>query len=247
MSTLTTLTLTEAKLFRRDGVSLFFGLLFPPLLLLVLGAFFPGFRAANADLGGLRLIDVYLPIVLVLTLATPALSTLPTYIATYRERGVLRRMATTPVGASSVLGAQLALNVGVAVVAATLTAAVAAIGFNVDVFGNPLSVLVAFAVTAAAMFSIGLIIAALAPRASVATGIGMAAYFPALFFAGVYFPRDAMSDALRSVSDATPAGSGVQAIQDALAGQWPQPFNLAILAIWIVVAGAVAVRLFKWQ
>ena len=96
MSTLTTLTLTEAKLFRRDGVSLFFGLLFPPLLLLVLGAFFPGFRAANADLGGLRLIDVYLPIVLVLTLATPALSTLPTYIATYRERGVLRRMATTP-------------------------------------------------------------------------------------------------------------------------------------------------------
>ena len=149
--------------------------------------------------------------------------------------------------ASSVLGAQLALNVGVAVVAATLTAAVAAIGFNVDVFGNPLSVLVAFAVTAAAMFSIGLVIAALAPRASVATGIGMAAYFPALFFAGVYFPRDAMSDALRSVSDATPAGSGVQAIQDALAGQWPQPFNLAILAIWIVVAGAVAVRLFKWQ
>ena len=247
MSALATLTVVEAKLFRRDGISLFFGLLFPPLLFLALGAFLPGFREPNDDLGGLRLIDLYLPIVLALALATLALSTLPTYIATYRERGVLRRMATTPVGAARLLGAQLMLHVFVAVVAAILTMVVAAVGFGVDVGENPLGFLVAFALTAAAMFSIGLVIAAVSPRATVATGIGMALYFPALFFAGVYFPRAAMSDALRTVSDATPTGSGVQAMQDALAGGWPQPLTLAILVIWIVVAGVAAVRLFKWQ
>jgi ABC-2 type transport system permease protein len=128
-----------------------------------------------------------------------------------------------------------------------LTVVVAAIGFGVDVGANPLGFLVAFTLTATAMFSIGLFIAAIAPRASVATGIGMALYFPALFFAGVYFPRDGMPDALRAVSDATPTGSGVQAMQDALAGTWTQAFNLAILAAWIVVAAAAAVKLFKWQ
>jgi ABC-2 type transport system permease protein len=247
MSALATLTVVEAKLFRRDGISLFFGLLFPPLLFVALGAFFPGFREPDANLGGLRLIDVYLPIVLALALASLSLSALPTYVATYRERGVLRRMATTPVGASSLLGAQLVVNVGVAVFAVALTMVIAAIGFGVDVGANPIGFFFAFTLTATAMFSIGLFIAAISSRASVATGIGMALYFPALFFAGVYFPRDGMPDALRAVSDATPTGSGVQAMQDALAGTWPQPFNLAILAAWIVVSGAAAVKLFKWQ
>ena len=75
----------------------------------------------------------------------------------------------------------------------------------------------------------------------------MAVYFPALFLAGVYFPREAMSDSLRAFSDATPIGSGVQAMQDTLAGNWPQPLNLAVLLIWIVIAGIAAVRLFRWE
>jgi ABC-2 type transport system permease protein len=247
MSALLTMTKVEWKLFRRDGMSLFFGLVFPPVLLLALGAFIPGFREPNDGLGGQRVIDLYLPIVIGLALASLSLSAFPTYMATYREKGVLRRLATTPVGPARLLGAQLLVNVGVAVVAVVLTIAVAVIGFDVAATGNPLGLLAAFVLMATAMFAVGLVIAAVSPRASVATGIGMAAYFPALFFAGVYFPRDAMPVSLRVVSDATPVGSGVQALQDTLAGSWPHPLNLAVLMIWIAVSGVVAVRLFRWQ
>jgi ABC-2 type transport system permease protein len=247
MSALATMTTVEWKLFRRDGMALFFGLAFPPALLLALGAFIPGFQEPNADIGGQRPIDLYLPIVIGLALATLALSTFPTFLATYREKGILRRLATTPVGPANLLGAQLLLNIGVAVVAVILTIAVAVIGFDVEVTANPLGFLATFVVVAAAMFAVGLVIAAVAPRASVATGIGMAVYFPALFFAGVYFPRDAMSGSLRAISDATPIGSGVQAMQDALAGNWARPLNLAVLVIWIVIAGIAAVRLFRWE
>ena len=247
MSALATLTVTESKLFRRDGMSLFFGLIFPPLLFLALGALIPGFLDPNDDLGGLRLVDLYLPIVIGLALATLALSTLPTYLATYREKGVLRRLATTPVRPSTLLEAQLLLNVVVAVIAVAVTIALAVIVFDVDAPGNAVGFLLAFVLTAAAMFSVGLLIAAVSPRATVASGIGMAVYFPSLFFAGVYFPRDAMSDTLRAVSDATPIGSGVQALQDALAGDWPQPLNLAILVAWTVAAGLLAARVFRWE
>ncbi|MGH8774341.1 MAG: ABC transporter permease [Jiangellaceae bacterium] len=247
MSAVATLTRVEWKLFRRDFASLFFGLVFPVLLFVALGAFMPGFRDPQEDLDGTRLVDLYLPIVIGLAIVTVAISTLPTYIATHREKGVLRRMATTPVRPSMLLGAQLLVNVAVAVVAVIVTLVAAAVLFDIDVPGNALGFLVAFVLTATATFAVGLVIAAVAPRASTATGIGMAVYFPMLFFSGVWFLRDAMSEPLRAVSDATPIGSGVQAIQDALAGDWPQPLHLAILVAWAVVAGFAAARLFRWE
>ena len=96
-SPLVKLIAVETKLFLREPAAVLWGLLFPSLLLGVLGAFFPGFRDPLEDAGGVRLIDLYAPIVLGLCLATLAFATLPAILATYRQFGVLRRMATTPV------------------------------------------------------------------------------------------------------------------------------------------------------
>ena len=54
MATSMKLTQVEARLFARDPVALFFGLVFPGLLLLVLGLFFPGFDEPSPDLDGRR-------------------------------------------------------------------------------------------------------------------------------------------------------------------------------------------------
>ncbi len=48
------LTRTEGRLFLRDPIALLFGLVFPALLLLALGLFFPGFDEPTADLDGAR-------------------------------------------------------------------------------------------------------------------------------------------------------------------------------------------------
>ena len=105
MNRLARLTTTELKLFLRDPMAWFFALAFPPLLLVVLGAI-PAFREPQADLGGRRVIDLYVPIVVGFVLAMLAISVVPTYLATYRERGVLRRLATTPVRPAALLGAR---------------------------------------------------------------------------------------------------------------------------------------------
>lgn len=247
MSTVATLTRVEWKLFRRDIAALFFGLVFPVLLFVLLGAFVPDFRDPQDEFDGLRLIDLYLPIVIGLALVTVAVTVLPAYVASYREKGVLRRMATTPVRPSMLLVAQVLVNLAVAVIGVIVTLVVAAVVFDVDVPGNAVGFLLAFVLTAATLFAVGLVIAAVAPRASTASGIGMAIYFPMLFFSGVWFPRDAMSAPVRAISDATPIGSGVQAMQDALAGDWPQPLHLAVLVVWTAVAGFAAAKLFRWE
>ena len=67
----------------------------------------------------------------------------------------------------------------------------------------------AFVLAAASIYSVGLVIGAVAKTASAAQGIGMVFYFPMLLFAGVYFPREVMPDGMRTVSDLTPAGAAV--------------------------------------
>lgn len=247
MSALTKMTTTEAKLLVREPMALFWGLAFPSLLLLILGFAFPGGREPSEDLGGYRLVDLYAPIVLFLSLATVAFATFPPVLAGYREMGLLRRLSTTPVGPRRLVGAQLILQVAVASVAGVLGVAVARLAFDIPLPENLAGFVLSFLLAAASMLAVGLLIGAVAPSASSATGIGMAVYFPMLFFAGVYFPRDVMSPALRRVSDLTPAGASVQAFGDTWSGSAPAGSSLLVMAVIALVSGLLAARLFRWE
>jgi ABC-2 type transport system permease protein len=130
------LTLTELKLFLREPTAVFFAVIFPPLLLGVLGVI-PGFREPSEDLGGQRVIDLYVPIMIAFVLAMLAISVLPTFLA-YREKGILRRLSTTPVRPRSVLLAQLVMGVGMALVAVALVLGVGVVAFDTAIPGQPL-------------------------------------------------------------------------------------------------------------
>jgi ABC-2 type transport system permease protein len=156
----------------------------------------------------------------------------PTYLATYREKGILRRLSTTPVHPAGLLGAQVAMALLIALFAVTLVLGVG---------------IVAFVLAAASLLSVGVLVAAVAPSGRAASGIGTMLFFPMMFFAGLYVPRDAMPAVLRRIGDFTPLGAGVQALQDAAGGAWPQPLHLAVMAAFAVVAGLAAARLFRWE
>jgi len=247
MSVTMKLTTTEGRLFARDPIALFFGLFFPGILLLALGLFFPGFDEPAAELGGSRYIDIYAPIVLGLALATLGLVTLPPILGTYRQFGILRRMRTTPLHPARLLLAQLEVHGAVAVVSAAITLVVAVTMFDVPFPENPGWFALSFVLAATSIFSIGLLVGALARTTVSGQAIGMAIYFPMLFFAGVWIPRSIMSDGLRTVSDFTPLGSAVQALQDSWFGITPDVKHLVVMAVWTIVVGLVAVLSFRWE
>ena len=247
MSALTKLTTVEGKLFAREPLAMFWGLIFPAVLLIALGLFFPGFDSPNPDLGGFRLIDLYAPIVLALALATLAFTTLPVILATYRERGVLRRLQTTPVSPWRLVTAQLIIQMVIAGLAAALAIGVGAVVFDIPLPQNPGGFVMVYGLAAVSMLAIGLLIGAVAPTASSGQGIGMAVYFPMLFFAGVYFPREAMPDGLLAVSDMTPTGAAVQAIQDTWSGLAPTTSSVLVMAAFAIGAGVLAALVFRWE
>jgi ABC-2 type transport system permease protein len=246
MQRLAKLTVTEAKLFLRDPTAWFFALAFPPLLLAILGAV-PAFREPDPELGGLRVIDLYVPILVGFVLAMLAISVLPSYLATYREKGILRRLSTTPVPPANLLAAQLAMGLALAVGAATLVIGIGAVAFGTDLPGQFAGFLVAFVLAAAALYGIGLLIAAVAPSGKAATGIGTLLWFPVMFFAGLWVPREALPEGLNRIGDFTPLGAGVQAMRDAWNGAWPDPLHLAVMAAFAIGASLAAARLFRWE
>lgn len=101
------LTRTELTLFLRERAGVIWGIGLPLILLIIFGNN-PGFRKpVSRAVPGVSILDSYVPVLLAFVLAMIALNVLPPVLAGYREKGVLRRLSATPVGAVRVLAAQL--------------------------------------------------------------------------------------------------------------------------------------------
>jgi ABC-2 type transport system permease protein len=246
VSALSRLTATETKLFFREPMIVFFALAFPPILVVILGAI-PSMREPNADLGGMRGINVYVPIIVAMGLALFALTSLSQLFATYREKGVLRRMRTTPVKPWVMLGAQLLMATILSVATMLVVLAIGRLAFDVGLPRQLPAYLISYLLAALAMFAVGLLVASLAPTGKSASAIGTLVFFPLVFFAGLWMPRAGMNDVLRTISDLTPLGAGVQSLQDTAAGHWPQLLHVAVMLGWTIVAGGLAARYFRWE
>ena len=152
------LTLTEAKLLMREPLALFWGLAFPMVLLAVMGL-------SSATIDGLPLAAVYEPIVIAFISVAFGVQGLPVQVASYREGGILRRLATTPASPVRVIGAQLVVSLAVVLAATAGVLTVGWLGFAVPLPRQPAGFVVAAVLAATAMLGLGLLIGALAPTA----------------------------------------------------------------------------------
>ena len=240
------LVASEWRLTLRTPTGLVWGLGMPILLLVIFGSV-PALHDPIPGLGGLSFFQAYLPILIALSLALLALIGLPVPLASYRERGVLRRMEVTPVPPSWLLGAQLAINLALFSVAALVLVLGGAIAFNSHFPRQAPGFVLSLVLAVAAMFALGLWVAAVASTQRAASAIGAIFLYPLLFFAGVWLPREAMAPALRTVSDLTGLGAAVQAMQSSIQGRFPSAESLLVMAAWAVIFGWLSVRMFRWE
>lgn len=254
MSALVKMVKVETGLFLRDSATVMFGVLFPAGLLLGLGAV-PALRESSPETGGLRSIDIWAPTALVFGMVMIAVQHIPAVIATYRERGILRRLSTTPAHPRSVLLAQMTVAFASVVVSAILMIFLAWAVLDIAPPERPLEFVVAFIVGYAALFGLGMISAAVARTSSAANQIGTLLFVALMFFGGAFLPRVLMPDVLREVGEFIPPG--LQALTEAWSAEagevtataggqpfWPQ---IAVMAGIAVIASAVAAKFFRWE
>jgi ABC-2 type transport system permease protein len=246
MSVFLKLTRNELRLFLREPLVVFFSLLFPTILVVILGSI-PDFREPSPDLGGATVISLYVGISLALSLAMLGLQFLPSVLASYREKGILRRVATTPVRPIVLLSAQMATSLLIAVVSGLLVITVGRLAFGVGLPGQAAGFVFAYLLSAAGVFAVGLLIAALAPTGKAANSIGTLLFFPSMFFAGLWTPREVFPHALQRIGDFTPLGAGEAALHGAATGHWPSLLSVTVLVGYLAVFGLGAARLFRWS
>ena len=239
------LLVTEWALLRREPMILFWALIFPIGLLIVLGS--STSSKPQQSFGGLRFIVVYTPVLMTFTLTLLSLSAMPATLASYRDKGYLKRLSTTPIGAPRLLAAQLALLFGLASSVVILIMLVSHFAYNVPLPSQVIGFILSILLTMSAMAALGLLIASLASSQRVAGAIGGILFFPLMFFAGLWVPQQSMGHVLRTISQYTPLGAAVPSITNSDFGNWPGTTHLIVLAAYTVVMLRIAVRFFRWD
>ena len=244
------LVINQARLYLREPANVFFGLAFPSIILLGVGLLIPGMQENVVVDGvdtGVRPVDVYLPVVLAMAIATSAITILPPVFGGYREKGILRRLSTTPMPASRLLVAEIVVN-GVSLVVGSVIALVAAWAvFGVAAPARPGVVAAAFALGAVTMMALGCLVAALVPTAGAANATAMSIFFPMLLFAGVWTPGPVMPAGLKAVATWVPLGAVSQALTEGWAGDGSVWLQFAIMGGWTALLVPLAARWFRWS
>src|SRR6516164_10191813 len=124
------LAYVETKLFLRETAAAIgvFGL---PVALVIGFGLIPGFGDPQKSLSGQIGTEYIASIGVAIVLATLGLNGVPMVIGQYRQRGVLRRMAVTPVRPLTLLLADLMVWAAAAIVSVALVIAVSRLAYHV--------------------------------------------------------------------------------------------------------------------
>jgi ABC-2 type transport system permease protein len=234
----------------RDYV--FWVMVFPVGLMLLFGMIWG--QEGPGRPGGLSFISFMVPGLLVLSLMSNGLPGNAETLAVYRERGILRRVQTTPLPLWQFLLAQVMLQVALLIVQALLMVGTSALVFNAryDAWGLLASV-PAVVLGAITFMALGQAIAALVRKTSTVNLVTMTLLFPLMFLGNLWQPIEAFPQALQMVSKLLPSTMVVDIVRvPMLAGMSVQtslPLYASLLGVvaYLLAAAAVAVRFFKWS
>lgn len=236
----------EGKLNLREPIGIIFGLGLPIVLLVIFGSI-PSFQN-TAEGTTVSLFDLYVPILMILVLIMiVGLIGLPVPLARDREIGWLRRISTTPVSPTRLLAAQLVINLIIGFIAIVILIIGSLFIFGVSVSLEIPGFLVSIVLATIAMFSMGLLIAAVARTQRIAGAIAMGFLYPFLFFSGVYIPVSFMPSYLQTICNFTPVGAAVQALNSSMQGVFPSAVPLLVMVAYSAFFIFVASRYFRWQ
>jgi ABC-2 type transport system permease protein len=145
------------------------------------------------------------------------------------------------------LAAQLIINLALTLLALAILIVAGTAGFGLAAPKGPWGFTLALILTIATMFAIGLWVSAIARTTGGAGAIGQLFLYPLLFFAGLWVPRERMAPVLRHISDWSPLGASVHALQSSMQGTFPSAQPLLVLVGYAVLFGFLAVRFFRWE
>jgi ABC-2 type transport system permease protein len=247
MKSLLKMTWVEAKLFLREPAGAFFTLIYPLMMLFLFGTIYgnnppPGHSRQGA-------IEALIPAFTAMVIGMIGLMPITITLATYRERGILRRLRTTPVSPVVVLMAQLIVVFIMTSLGMLLLLGAGMLVYHVRFEGNALSLLGGFILGSLGFFGIGFILAGLMPTARTAQIVGMVLLYPMLILSGAGWPRELMPASVQNISAFVPLTYVVNLLRGLWIGEaWGQHLlDVGVLAALLLLGIIVSAKTFRWE
>jgi ABC-2 type transport system permease protein len=231
------LAVTEMKLFVREPLVVTFVFAFPVLTVLVLGGVF---EEGDPDFEGAAPSDYYVAAYIAVVIAAIGLVMLPVHLASYRERGVLRRFEVSRYPRWALPAAWIVVAMATTAVAVAVLLVVGGLVYGLPEPEDLLGVIVGTALGAFAFISVGIALGMALPSARSAQGLGLLLFFPFFLLGGAGPPPEAMEEPMSSISEIVPLTHVVRSVQE----PW---LDLGSPAIHLAALGALgAVATVAW-
>lgn len=247
MKSLLKMTWMEAKLFLREPASAFFTLVFPLIYLFMYGLI--SGNAPTPMYGGRGTIDAAIPSLTAVIISMAGLMSTTITMATYREKGILRRLGTTPVSPLVVLAAQVIVVFAMTCLGMLLLIAAGMLFYHVRFDGNAFSLLAGFTLCSLSFFGIGFILAGITRTVRSAWVAAMVLLYPMLFLSGAFFSVKLLPAAVQKVSAFMPLTYVVNLLSGLWMGEsWGQHLlDVGVLLGMLVLGVLISMKTFRWE
>jgi ABC-2 type transport system permease protein len=238
----------DQKAFWRNPAAVFFTVMFPVIVFLILAVVFNG---ETVDVrGGVEATTYYVPAIMSLAIISATMQTLAMTLVIAREDGRLKRGRGTPMPPWVFIAGRVGNSIVVALMMLALLAAIGGVLYGVDLPWDRLpAILLTLVIGAASFCCLGIALTAAIPSQDAAAAIVNALLLPLYFLSGVFIPEDQLPDGVITFAGLFPVRHFFDAFFDAYvpaggpAVSWD---NLAIVALWGVAGLLLAIKFFRW-
>ncbi len=195
-----------------------------------------------------KFLDFFLPGVLALTIMNSTVNYMVFTIVEYRNRGIFRKMMTTPLKRPEWLASRILWQMVLGFISLLLIMGIGVYLFDIAVTVNLMTLALILAGTAL-FTAMGMAVAGLIQDEQGAGALAGAITFPMMFLAGIFFPLEMMPEYLQTIAKAIPLTYLADGLRDSMiygnmAGAW---FNLMVVSGLAVVFAALGTVLTRWK
>lgn len=195
-------------------------------------------------------INNVVPSLIVLTIASTAIYSIPISIASYREIKFFKRLKATPVTPSVILGGIGIANVIITILGILLLIIGGKLVYQAEFGGGILASLVGFMLIFLSFISLFLIIAGICRTSRSASAISMLIYIPMMFFSGVFVPLEMLPDWIASyITPFIPATYAVELLQGLWLGNPLFDYSKEIILLFgfLILGLIISAKTFRWE
>ncbi len=215
----------------------------------------PAYRIAAVPMAKSRAstyLDFLLPGVLALMVMQNSLFGIGSGLTRWKEKGILRRFRVTPLKPVEFLGATVLNYIAVGFATSVIIIGLATGLLHATVVLPLLALFLVLLLGMACFLAIGFIVAGVAKTQEATIPIVNLISFPMMFLSGIFFPVSSLPKTLSHIVHYFPLTYVAGALRGLMSGQLTlvsgaMRADLLGMAAWLVIAGLIAARVWRWE